>query len=163
MKTTNRRINALSTIKVAATNIGKEIASVGIGASAGVLSANSSKLLVSKTAMTGQKLIDATKGGPTATVRPRGLFKKEKEIAVSDMKSLKKYKTVRYHGLHDTKNQEVLGKVASGIGTGVGIVTGATTYGFLKGRAVNVNVIDGNRPGDMTDEETFNDYEGEGA
>lgn len=161
MKKTNRRINAISTLKVAATNIGKEIASVGIGASAGVLSANSTKMLVGKTAMTGQKIIDATKGGQTVTVRQKGLFRKEKEIAVSDMKSLKKYKSVKYHGLYDPKNQEVMNRVASGIGTGIGVVTGATTYGLsrsvlLDSRSTNLN--DGCH--DMTEEELYGE-EGE--
>lgn len=158
MKTTNRRINALSTIKTAAGNIGREIASVGLGASAGVLSANSTKLLVGKSAMTGQKLIDAAKGGPTATVKPKGIFRKEKEVALSDMKSLKKYKSVKYHGLYDPSNKEMLNKVSSGIGTGVGIVTGAVSYGAVKSTLLDSrssNLSDGYHLTDDTDEETF--------
>lgn len=161
--TTKTTRNAMNMIKTAAGNIGREIASVGLGASAAVLSANSSKLLINTTALTGQKLIDATKGGPTATVRQKGIFKKEKEIAVSDMKSLKKYKSVKYHGLYDPKNQEVLGKVASGIGTGVGIVTGAVSYGAVKSTLLDSrssNLSDGYHLMDDTEEETF-DYEGE--
>ena len=141
----------------AAKRVGREISYVGLGISAGALSTVATAATVGAIAGTGQVIADATRGGATATVREKGLFKKEKEVKLSEMKSLKKYKTVQMHGLHDKANLETFGKVTAVGSLGVGTVTGFATHGIIR-NAVEDTIPDNRRNlsrGDITPEEAF--------
>lgn len=137
--------------------IGREVAYVGIGVSAGAVSTIATAATAGAIAGTGQVIVDAARGGATATVREKGLFKKEKEVKLSDMKSLKKYKSIQMHGLHDKANLEKFGKVTVVGSLGVGAVTGAVTRGIVRD-AVEDTIPDNRRNlsrGDITPEEAF--------
>lgn len=137
--------------------VGREVAYVGIGVSAGAVSTIATAATVGAVAGTGQVIADAARGGATATVREKGLFKKEKEVKLSDMKSLKKYKSIQMHGLHDKANLERFGKVTVVGSLGVGAVTGAVTRGIVRD-AVEDTIPDNRRNlsrGDITPEEAF--------
>lgn len=135
--------------------VGREISYVGLGVASGVATTAATSAAGSMIADAGQKAFDAVNGGATVTVREKGLFKKTKEIKMDEMKKLKKYKDIQYHGLHDPKT---LASVTKGIhcaATGVGAITGGTTYCIIR------DAIEGERRDresnvrDMTDEELY--------
>lgn len=135
--------------------VGREISYVGLGVASGVATTAATSAAGSMLADCGQKAVDTFNGGATVTVREKGLFKKTKEIKMDDMKKLKKYKNIKYHGLHDPKT---LASVTKGIhcaATGVGAITGGTTYCIVR------DAIEGERRDrtsnvrDMTDEELY--------
>lgn len=142
-----------------AKRVGREIAYVGLGVTTGVVTAGATAIAGGMLADAGQSLYDVATGGATATVKEKGLFKKTKEVKVNDMKALKKYKSVEYHGLHDVATREKVAKGALYAGGGIGVVTGATAYTTLRGiesgiKAVNqMNLV----YRDMTAEELYED------
>lgn len=135
--------------------IGREISYVGLGVASGVATTAATSAAGSVIADAGQKVFDAVNGGATVTVREKGLFKKTKDIKMSDMKKLKKYKSVEYHGLHDPKTLATVTKGINCAATGVGAITGGTTYCIVR------DAIEGERRDrksnvrDMTDEELY--------
>ena len=139
--------------------VGRELAYVGLGVTTGVVTAGATAIAGGVAADAGQALYDKATGGATATVKEKGLFKKTKEVKLDDMKALRKYKSVQYHGLH---NEDTRAKVAKGMtyaGGGIGLVTGVTAYTTLRG--VEKGIKSMNQMNlvyqDMTDEETFGD------
>lgn len=160
------RNNASHKIVNGARRVGREIAYVGLGVTTGVVTAGATAIAGGKLADAGQAVYDLASGGASATVKEKGLFKKTKEVKLSDMKALKKYKSVEYHGLHDAATREKVAKGALYAGGGIGVVTGATAYTTLRGiesgiKAVNqMNLV----YQDMTAEELYEDVpEGEEA
>ena len=140
-----------------AKRVGREIAYVGLGVTTGVVTAGATAIAGGMLADAGQAVYDAATGGATATVREKGFFKKTKEVKLGDMKALKKYKSVQYHGLHDDATKTKVAKGMTYAGGGIGLVTGATAYSTLRGiesgiKAVNqMNLV----YQDDSDEETF--------
>lgn len=149
-----------------AKRVGREIAYVGLGVTTGVVTARATAIAGGMLADAGQAVYDVATGGATATVKERGLFKKTKEVRLDDMKALKKYKSVQYHGLHDEATRTKVAKGMTYAGGGIGLVTGATAYTTLRGVEAGIKAV--NQMGqvyyDMPDEELYEDVpEGEEA
>lgn len=145
--------------------LGREITYVGLGVTAGAVTTAATAVTAGAIAGTGQVIVDKAKGGATATVREKGFFKKEKEVKLSEMKNLKKYKSVQMHGLHDAKNKEIFGKATAVGSLGVGLVTGATAYSTLRGIESGIKAVNQMSQVyyDMPDEELYEDVPGEEA
>ena len=153
------RKNTSGKLVNATKRVGRELAYVGLGVTTGVVTAGATAIAGGMLADAGQSIYDAATGGATATVKERGLFKKTKEVRLDDMKALKKYKSVQYHGLHDTDTRNKVAKGMTYAGGGLGLVTGGTVYTTLRGiesgiKAVNqMNLV----YEDIPDEELYSD------
>ena len=158
-KNSKRAARNISETKLAKgiTRIGREISYVGLGVTTAVITAGATAVAGGVAADAGQALYDKATGGATAVVKEKGLFKKTKEVKISEMKALKKYKSVKLQGLHDPATREKVAKVALYAGGGIGAVTGVTTYSTLRGIESGIKQI--NQMNlvyhDLSDEETF--------
>lgn len=137
--------------------IGREVAYVGLGVTTAVVTAGATAVAGGVAADAGQALYDKATGGATAVVKEKGLFKKTKEVKISEMKALKKYKSVKLQGLHDPATREKVAKGALYVGGGIGAVTGVTTYATLRGIESGIKLASQVNLAyhDLSDEETF--------
>ena len=158
-KKANTRRNHSAKIVNGAKRVGRELAYVGLGVTTGVVTAGATAIAGGLAADAGQAIYDKATGGATATVKEKGLFKKSKEVRLNDMKALKKYKSIQYHGLHDDATRNKVAKGMTYAGGGLGLVTGGTVYTTLRGiesgiKAVNqMNLV----YEDIPDEDLYSD------